>query len=104
MLKVNTNLPSVSFAPQLQPSVFTPHDRAHYLAYSAPGSKFVSRAASPSNEGDEFEEDERSFLCPVLSTTRLGNLTSMQLGSLLAGGGISLLDAGAGAGSGARSK
>ncbi|KAF2653284.1 hypothetical protein K491DRAFT_718216 [Lophiostoma macrostomum CBS 122681] len=71
---------------------FTPHDRAHFLAASLPGSKFVSRANSPSRDYDDYKEQEHedtSRLRPVLSSTRLG--------SLLAGGGVAL-----GEGSGAK--
>ncbi|CAA9966647.1 hypothetical protein PTMSG1_10006 [Pyrenophora teres f. maculata] len=58
---------------------FTPHDRSHYLAYSAPGSRhasidntpFISRAVSPNNG---LSIPSHGLLRPAASTTRLEQL------------------------------
>jgi hypothetical protein len=61
---------------------YTPHDRGHYLAYSAPGSRhgsvdhtpFVSRPVSPTHGLSVRGHGHNSLLRPASSTSRLNQL------------------------------
>ncbi|KAG9192927.1 hypothetical protein G6011_11661 [Alternaria panax] len=73
-------------APPIPSTVFTPHDRGHYLAYSAPGSRhasvdntpFVSRPVSPTHfhglSARGSHDSGHDSLRPIASTSRLNQL------------------------------
>lgn len=70
------SISGVAFAPQHLgfgqgggSGYFVPHDRANYLANSAPGSRFMSRDASPTGS-----QREDGFQRAMVSTTRLYDL------------------------------
>jgi hypothetical protein len=71
------------FAPQTGlAATYTPHDRGHFLAYSAPGSRhasvdntpFVSRTVSPTHGLSVRGYGHNSLLRPTASTSRLNQL------------------------------
>ena len=78
------DIPSASiYVPQTGlATTYTPHDRGHYLAYSAPGSRhasvdntpFVSRPVSPTHSLSVRGYGHSSLLRPTASTSRLNQL------------------------------